>query len=531
MEILDAFFKRLIRVLLLILGFLMYPFVHLRAFKKQKKCPPINNEILLLSATELARRIRRKELSSEQVVMSYIKRCKEVNVIINAIVDERFDDAIVDARKVDKFLLTTIKSEIELNNEMPLLGVPVTVKESIAVKGMSHSSGLKIKNPIISDFDSDVILRVKKAGGIPLLVSNTPEMCMCWETYNNVTGTTWNPYNTNKTAGGSSGGEAALLASAASVVSISSDIGGSARLPALFCGVFGHKPTPEYISTHGHMPTCDDSSWSSFFSIGPMVRYSEDLTMMLKVLCQSDKFDASHLDQKVELSDIKFYYMESDKSPSTNTVDIEIINGIQRFIKHMESARGIKVQKADIKEMKYAFETSSSMLLQLNGVDTIYKKGSNPREWKSVFLEVIKYISFMSPHTFPNIAYGVLKKFVDTLPDGYNKWINDKNNLIKKRFQDLLGENGVLIYPGFTTAAHYPYEIYSKVADVSYMMIFNSIGLPVTQCPLGLNKDGLPIGFQVVGNVGKDHLTIAVAREIERAFGGWQEPPSDLKTV
>lgn len=76
---------------------------------------------------------------------------------------------------------------------------------------MSHSSGLKIKHPIISDFDSDVILRVKKAGGIPLLVSNTPEMCMCWETYNNVTGTTWNPYNTNKTAGGSSGGEVSII--------------------------------------------------------------------------------------------------------------------------------------------------------------------------------------------------------------------------------------------------------------------------------------------------------------------------------
>lgn len=204
----------------------------------------------------------------------------------------------------------------------------------------------------------------------------------------------------------------------------------------------------------------------------------------------------------------------------------------------------------------------------------------------------------MSRHTLPSLLYGVTKKINDKMPQSHVKKMIDQNISLKKQFavrlnifhlfsrrrfnskilktelvqyknnnrtfyakklrtllQNLLGNDGVLIYPTFPSAAHFPYEIFSKICDVSYMMIFNSLGLPVTQCPIGLNRNGLPIGVQViyryvfsfteklnsvncsfyirqvVANPGCDHLTIAVAQEIERAFGGWQPPTPGEKMV
>ncbi|XP_043272175.1 fatty-acid amide hydrolase 2-B isoform X2 [Venturia canescens] len=531
-EMLNAAIKRILRVLLFLLGCLVVPVTRLRAFfDHRRRCPPIRNKILLMTATELAEKIRKGEITSEQVVSSYIERCREVNPVINAIVEDRFEAALREARQVDSFVKSGGKSEEALARDTPLLGIPVTVKESIAVTGMSHCVGRKREVSRKAIEDAEVVAKVRQAGCIVLLVSNTPEMCMCWESYNNVTGTTRNPYDSRRTAGGSSGGEAALLGAGASLLSLSSDIGGSARLPAMFCGVFGHKPTPEWVSTTGHMPGCTDKNWSSFFSIGPMVRYAQDLPILLKTIGQSDA-PISRLGEVVPMSEVRFFYMEDDGgSGATSPVDREIKDSIRKVIAHLETYHAAKVQRADIKELRYAFEIGASMLLRLDGADSIFKKGTDPCEWKSVFVECLRYICLVSPHTFPNIVYGVLKRISDKLPVSHYDRMVEKNNLLKTRFQDILGDNGVLIYPSFIGPAHYPYEIFHKVCNVSYMMIFNALGLPVTQCPVGLNRNGLPIGVQIVGNPGSDHLTIAVAQEIERAFGGWHQPPSHEKII
>lgn len=240
--------KVIIKYGLFLLRCLLGPFFKLRGLKKRRRCPPIEDRILLLSATEIAQKIRKREISSEEVIVAYVKRCRQVNPSINAIVEDRFDAAIQEAREIDSFLQSTTKDEAKIASERPLLGLPVTVKESIAVQGMSYSVGVK-DTPSRATEDADVVARIREAGGIPLLVSNTPELCMWWHTFNKVTGTTRNPYDTRRTAGGSSGGEAALVSAGASLLSLVSDIGGSARLPALFCGVFGHKPTPSKFSS------------------------------------------------------------------------------------------------------------------------------------------------------------------------------------------------------------------------------------------------------------------------------------------
>lgn len=514
--------QKILKFVLFILSCLLTPFLKLQYFRKRRRLPPIRDHLLLLSASEIARRIRKKEVRSEEVVRAYVDRCKDVNPIVNAIVDARFDDAIQEARKVDDFLELTKKTEEELEREVPLLGVPMTVKESLAVKGMSYSVGVQKKILELAVEDADVVKMVRKAGAIVLLVSNTPELCLYWESNNKVTGTTWNPYDNRRTAGGSSGGEAALLASAASVASLSSDVGGSARFPAMFCGIFGHKPTACTVSCKGHKPSSKDERWPQNFTIGTMARYPEDLSLVMKVISYTEE-TRRRFDQKVLLKNMKFFYME-DCCGITNSISSEMKEAIYRLRKHLEVTYGHTVQKARLNDMKFAFDTSTHLLLEMD-VDDVAEE-IKPVGSSKIFLELLKFVFCTSRHTFPTIIYGLLKWIFDTFLKRYRGKFDEKRIALKKQFEDVLGDNGVLIYPTFVSAAHYPHQSLTKVANFSYMMIFNVLGLPVTQCPMGLNSEGLPIGLQIVANAGNDHLTIAVAQEIQKAFGGWQQPPS-----
>ncbi|CAK9797460.1 Fatty-acid amide hydrolase 2 [Anthophora plagiata] len=517
--------QKILKIILFLLSCLLTPFLMLQFFKKRKRLPPIKSRLLLLSATEIAHRIRRKEISSEEVVRAYIERCQDVNPILNAIVESRFDAAIQEARKVDEFLAWTRKTEEELAHEMPLLGIPITVKESIAVQGMSHSVGVKKQNPQKATEDATVVKLVREAGAIVLLVSNTPELCLFWESNNKVTGPTWNPYNSTRVAGGSSGGEAALLSSAASILSLASDIAGSARLPAMFCGIFGHKPSACMVPCKGHKPDSTDKNWPHYFTIGTMVRYADDLTLMMKIISQTEE-SQRQFNQEVSMRDIKFFYME-DCCGITNSINKDMRQAIQKLKTYIETTYDLKVQKAQLNDMKFAFDISSNLLLEMDieGITEEMKSAGSSR----ILLELLKYIFLVSSHTLPVILYCFVKWMFNKLPESHRRKMAEKRTSLKKQFEDFLGDNGVLIFPTFVSASHYQYQSYPRVANFTYMMIYNVLGIPVTQCPMGLNKKGLPVGLQIVANAGNDHLTIAVAREIEKAFGGWQQPPEITK--
>ncbi|KAG7207384.1 hypothetical protein KM043_009041 [Ampulex compressa] len=531
-DMIYGFVKVLITVLLLILGSIVYLTSRRYALKKRKQVAPIQNKILLQSATTLAKKIRRREVTSEEVISAYIVRCEEVNPLLNAIVESNFEAAISNAREVDEFLRTCALSEEELARDLPLLGLPITVKQSIAVKGLSHAVGLKRLAGVKASEDAEVIKRVRKAGGIPLLISNTPELCFFWESYNVLTGMTMNPYDSRKTAGGSSGGEGALLGAGASLLSLGSDVAGSVRLPAMFCGVFGHKPSADSVPNDGHKPNADDPRWSSFFSVAPMARYAEDLPLLFSVVAQNSKASQS-LAEKTSLKNMRFFYVDDNygsivlRSPSR-----EIKSAIHDLVRYIENTYGIKVHKANLNEAKYMFEASTVDLLSVNDADCIFTSGNNRKEWRSVTMELLRYIFCMSSHPFYSIFYGILKRINDALPKSVHNRMRKKKEAILKEFQNLLGDNGVLICPCFISSAHYPKEMYYKVCNTIYMMVYNMLGFPVTQCPIRLDSNDRPIGVQIVGNLGCDRLTFAVAEEIQRGFGGWRPPPCDAeKTV
>lgn len=211
------------------------------------RLPAATDKLTLESATTLARRIRKGELKSEIVVRAFVNRIKAVNGILNAVVDERFEEAIKEARRVDEDIAD---GKVDFASK-PFLGVPFTAKESTACEGLSNSFGLVSRKGVKAKEDAEIVALMKKAGGILLGVTNVPTLNLWQETFNPVYGITNNPYNTTRNVGGSSGGETAIVAACGSPVGLGTDIGGSVRIPAFMCGVFGHKISNGLTSTKG----------------------------------------------------------------------------------------------------------------------------------------------------------------------------------------------------------------------------------------------------------------------------------------
>ncbi|XP_050821485.1 fatty-acid amide hydrolase 2 isoform X3 [Gopherus flavomarginatus] len=448
--------------------------------------PPPSQPLLLLSARQLARRIRRQQVKCTDVVQAYIKRIEEINPLVNAVVKSRFDAALQEAHHVDKLLSEGHGDEDSLQEKFPFLGVPFTVKEAFALHGMPNTSGLVSRRNLISTSDALVVSRLKQAGAIPLGVTNCSELCMWYESSNKVYGRTNNPYDLQRIVGGSSGGEGCVLGAACSVIGVGSDIGGSIRMPAFFNGVFGHKPTTGVVPNDGQFPNALGVR-TEFLCTGPMCRYAEDLEPMLRVMA-GPGVRKLKLDEKVLLEKVKFYCMEHDGgSVFVSPVDREIL-------------------QAQRKEAQLFTD-----LLGDHGKPV----------WP--LWELMKWFLGMSLHTIPAIALALTEKLMKLNPGGNAKLVSMGHNL-RTEMMNLLGTDGMLLYPSHPIVAPKHYFPLGMPFNFVYTAIFNVLGLPVTQCPLGLSSEGLPLGIQVVAGPHNDHLTLAMARYLEKAFGGWVCP-------
>ena len=232
------------------------------------------------SATDLARAIRHRETSSRDVVEAHIERIEFMHERINAVVVDRFDAARADADAADARIAATAY----VDELPPFFGVPCTIKESIAMAGMPNCAGLVSRSQYRSTQNAPTVQRMIDAGAIVLGVTNTPELCLWIETENRVYGRTHNAYSKYRTAGGSSGGEGAVVGSGGSPLGLGADIGGSIRLPAFFNGVFGLKPSPGVVPSTGQFPTTHTEIAAQMLTIGPIVRRGEDLWPMKKAM-------------------------------------------------------------------------------------------------------------------------------------------------------------------------------------------------------------------------------------------------------
>lgn len=490
----------------------------------QTPLPPITNLILLESATALATKIRTRKLTSEEVVKSFIARIREINPILNCVVDDRFEEALKDARAVDKLIESGTENEETLAKTKPFLGVPFTTKDCLAVKGLKQTAGLWVRRAMVAEEDADTVRVMREAGAIPLCVTNVSELCMWWESSNTIYGRTNNPYCTCRTVGGSSGGEGCLQASCGSPFGIGSDIGGSIRIPSFFNGIFGHKPTHGIVSNIGQEPVATGEAME-FLATGPMCRYVQDIIPMLKVLAAGNAH-LLKLDQKVDIRNLRYFYIEDDGgSPLVTPVQSELRAAQHKIVKHLEKAYGIKAKKITLGKLKAAVPMYFSKLASVEEAHTFCQELALKKGSINVWMELLKWCLCCSKHTFPGLLLGVLEKL-----NNHHKQSDDFPKLLamcadlKQEMKELLGDDGVLLFPSHPTVAPYHGQPLFRPFNFCYTAVINILLFPSTQCPLGLGSEGLPLGIQVVANHHQDHLTLAVASELEKAFGGWVCP-------
>ncbi|XP_046673794.1 fatty-acid amide hydrolase 2-A-like [Homalodisca vitripennis] len=488
---------------------------------------PIRNNILTMSASQLAAKIRTGEISCEEVMQLYIFRCRRVDMKLNAVVENRYAAAVEEAEKVDALIASNTKTIKELEEELPLLGVPISVKECCKLKGMSYSVGCRIRVGKKADKDGTAVELLRKSGAIPIAVTNQSEMCLSTETYNSVCGLTRNPYNIQRTVGGASGGEAALVSSAGTVAGIGCDLFGSVRCPAMFTSIYGHRPTPGIVSVEGHYPEESSEQLTDHLVLGPITRYSEDLPLMMTVMAGNQAAKLK-LHQKVNLKDLKVFYMtEAGSSLNLPSVDEEIKLAIQKAVDYLQTTCKCGVQKAEFTEFKNSQEISRAVLFNLKNIPDVLNENKSIYYKKSQDLwnEILKSFIGQSAFSLMALTHSFMNMIYKKIPAEKTQLYIRQNENLKEKLIEALGEDGVLILPTYPTAAHYHYQSLIRKPGDCYCTIITSLGLPATNIPMGLNKKGLPIGFQVIAAPYQDRLCFAVAQELERAFGGWVQPP------
>jgi len=492
--------------------------------EKGESMPPIKNLILLDSATTLAYKIRTKKISSVTVLKAFIQRILEVNPLLNCVVDERFADALQEAEAADKFIASGALSEEQLLREKPFLGVPITTKDCIQVKDLLNTSGLYYRKDTRATEDADVIALMKKAGAIPLALTNVSECCMWWESSNTVHGRTRNPYDTNRIVGGSSGGEGCLQAAAGAPFGIGSDIGGSIRMPCFFNGIFGHKPTKFMVSNAGQFPSPCCEEQDSFLGIGPMSRFATDLKPMLRIMADK-KANLLHLDETVQITKLRYFYQDSDGGAFlTSPVDQDIRDAIQKVSAHFKRTLKVDtVKKVQIEKLRKSapiwfgnMQTENSL-----GFD---KQLANLNGQINPYTELVRWMFGQSHHTFIGLMTAITERGGIKHGSPQHQYLVKQRDELLEEFKQMLGDDGVFLYPTHPTVAPYHNEPVVRAMNFSYTAIINVLGLPATAVPLGLGREGLPIGLQVVANHGNDRLCLAVACELEKAFGGWVAP-------
>lgn len=454
------------------------------------------------------------------VITAYINRVEAVNPYLNAVIHDRFEKALIEAEKADQFLLTSGLSVDDLKEKYPLLGVPVTVKGCIAVAGLQNTSGTVYRKEI-ADKDAVIVANLRKTGAIPLLTSNVPELCMNWETNNKLIGVTNNPYDTRRTPGGSSGGEAALISSGASIIGIGSDLAGSLRLPAHYCGIFSHKPTPCVVSSVGHYPICTDlENWTKLLTLGPMCRYGSDLKLTLESIMEPQYKTKLNLNEPVNIKDLKVYYLRNCNeslgqqwSPSVRKVYEQTVQDLKKICPNC--------REANLPLMKWANILSFIVGFELDGISNL--PGLHGRGI-GIAKEILKYITFRSDHMFMPIFYNLIRRSLHLLPKSFTDKVHHDIDVLEKQLYDLLDDNTVLLLPTFFSTALFHDLTKANMLDAGILSIFNALGLPATNCPIGMDENGLPIGMQIVTGQYYDRLSISLAQEVEKIRGGWKPP-------
>ncbi len=478
------------------------------------------------TATALGQALAARKVSSIELVENAIARIESLDRNLSAITVHDFENAREAARLADV--------RLSRGEKAPMLGIPITVKDAFNVAGLPTTWG----NPKFQDFlpqqDAVVVSRVKNAGAIILGKTNVPLQLGDMQSYNDIRGTTKNPWDLGRTSGGSSGGSAAALAAGFGSISLGSDLGGSIRIPAHFCGIFAHKPSQGLVPNRGHTPPlvppiARDADLSV---VGPMARSAADLSLALDVMAGPDKERAGigfklalQPARHEQLKDFRVLIVETHPLvPTANAVRTAILE----FSKRLATC-GAKV-------------AHTSPLLP------------NLAEAARVF---VKLWSAFRGAIVPKELFNQMREEAQELPENedsleanrirgaamtHREWFETDaaRNRLRQQWRVLFRDWDIVVCPVMPSPAFahdhslpiearnldidgksYPYRdtqlVWSSLATAS--------GLPATVLPISCTPAGLPIGVQVIGPYLEDRTPIAFANLAEREFGGFMPPP------
>jgi Asp-tRNA(Asn)/Glu-tRNA(Gln) amidotransferase A subunit family amidase len=439
-----------------------------------------NEELCDQTLTELAELIRKREISAPEVVEAHLLRISRLNPALNAIVTLT-PDVIEGARAAEGILG----------------GLPITIKDTIETAGLRTTSGSKLRQDYVPERDAPAVARLKAAGAVVIGKTNAAEMAMDYNADNPVFGRTVHPQDANLTPGGSSGGEAVAIATGMSAGGLGSDLAGSVRIPAHFCGICGLKPTTGRVSGDGQFPP-SSGPYGLGAVIGPMARCVADLRLLFDVLVGESK-------RNTDLSGLRFAWYADDgvvpvtdetaeavRNAATALIDAGLI-GEERVPPHVERGNELWLKlfsRASVVQLRQAYAGREN-------------EGGSFVSWR-------------------------LRTADDVPPTSLDEYISNwmERDRLREELLRWLATTPIVIAPvGATPAyAHDTLKVTVRGETMgtfrafSYAQAFNVFDLPVVTVPAGRSKDGLPIGVQIVGRPFAEDTVLNAAEIVERVY-------------
>lgn len=455
-----------------------------------------------LTVHELQEKLNNKELTSEEIVKAYIKNIEEKDVEVQAFLTKVEEDAINEAKDID---------EKRKNGEIPensLAGIPIGIKDNINVKGLKTTCASKMLENFISPYNATVVENLQAENLINLGKLNMDEFAMGSSTEHSAFKKTKNPWNLNKVPGGSSGGSAAAVAANIVPWALGTDTGGSIRQPASFCGVVGMKPTYGLVSRYGVVAFA-----SSLDQVGPITKDVTDAAILLNVIAGHDEKDSTSVNRpkkdytKALKNDVKGMKIAVPKEFFAQGVNEDVKKNLENAIEIYKSL-GAKVEEISLDVNKYSLATyyiiacaeASSNLGRFDGIRFGYR-AKNANSLKEIyknsrtegFGKEVKRRIILGTYVLSSGYY-----------DAYYKKAEKVRTLILEEFEKVFKKYDVILTPTSPTTA---FNIGENIKDPLTMYLadictvpVNIAGLPGISIPCGVDKDGMPVGMQLIGN-------------------------------
>jgi amidase len=462
-------------------------------------------DVISLSGTAQARLVRSGEVSATELVEAHLRRIELVNPCLNAVAEVLDETALESAASVDR--------ERAQGNPLPALaGVPFSIKDSIEVEGTVCTAGtLGRKSAAASMRDATVVARLRAAGAIPLVRTNLPDLLFAFESDNLIRGRTNNPYDFSRTSGGSSGGEAALIAACGSPFGLGSDAAGSVRLPAHFCGIASIKPTSGRLPRTGHIPPA--GGWiETLWQIGPMARRVEDLSAMMSLLAVPDAQDHTVIGMpfsdpaQVRMKDLRVAFFTDNGIVPAEAETIAVVQKAAASLEHEVN----RVEERRPPGVEESYDLEMRMI------------GPDGGDGLRALLTAVG-----STRTHP-LLDGWLAKLEPcrTTLDGFAEYWAALDRFRAGMFAFLADYDAILSPVCPQAALQHGSSIEEQTfRGFSYTMTHNLTGWPAAVVRCGQTAAGLPIGVQIAAHPWREDVALRIAAQLESAFGGWQPSP------